>query len=70
MLTALNSLIDKIKGYDTEVDDAIIKPLKFRQHFMKIRGLLKRTFESNIPAGTILKVADLEVDLDCKDVKR
>jgi two-component system, OmpR family, copper resistance phosphate regulon response regulator CusR len=70
MLTALNSLNDKIEGYDAGADDYIIKPFEFKELLMKIRVLLKRTSHQNIPVGTILKAADLEMNLDNKEVKR
>lgn len=70
MLTALNSLNDKIEGYDAGADDYIIKPFEFRELLMKIRVLLKRTMNQTIPTGNILKAADLELNLDSKEVKR
>ncbi|GAA4730356.1 response regulator transcription factor [Flavisolibacter ginsenosidimutans] len=70
MLTALSSLSDKIEGYDAGADDYIIKPFEFRELLMKIRVLLRRTMQQTIPTGSILKAADLEVNLDSKEVKR
>ncbi len=70
MLTALSTLNDKIDGYDAGADDYIIKPFEFKELLMKIRVLLKRTMDQNIPIGTILKAADLEMNLDSKEVKR
>lgn len=70
MLTALNSLNDKIEGYDAGADDYIIKPFEFRELLMKIRVLLKRTMSQTIPTGNILKAGDLEMNLDSKEVKR
>ena len=70
MLTALSTLSDKIEGYDAGADDYILKPFEFKELLMKIRVLLKRTVNQNIPTGTILKAADLEMNLDTKEVKR
>jgi two-component system, OmpR family, copper resistance phosphate regulon response regulator CusR len=70
MLTALGSLGDKIEGYDAGADDYIVKPFEFRELLMKIRVLLKRTLNQNIPVGTVLKAADLEMNLDSKEVRR
>jgi DNA-binding response OmpR family regulator len=70
MLTALSTLSDKIEGYDAGADDYILKPFEFKELVMKIRVLLKRTVNQNIPTGTILKAADLEMNLDTKEVKR
>ncbi len=70
MLTALSALSDKIEGYDSGADDYVIKPFEFRELLMKIRVLLKRTLNQNIPVGTILRAADLEMNLDSKEVHR
>jgi two-component system, OmpR family, copper resistance phosphate regulon response regulator CusR len=70
MLTALSSLNDKIEGYDAGADDYVIKPFEFRELVMKIRVLLKRTVNQNHPIGSVLKAADLEMNLDSKEVKR
>jgi two-component system, OmpR family, copper resistance phosphate regulon response regulator CusR len=60
MLTALNSLDDKIEGYDAGADDYIIKPFEFKELLMKIRVLLKRTINQHVPVGTTLKAGDLK----------
>jgi len=70
MLTALSSLNDKIEGYDAGADDYIIKPFEFKELLLKMRVLLKRSSHQNVPVGTILKAADLEMNLDNKEVKR
>ena len=70
MLTALSSLNDKLEGYDAGADDYIIKPFEFKELLMKIRVLLKRTMNQNIPVGSVLKAGDLEMNLDSKEVRR
>ena len=70
MLTALSALNDKIEGYDAGADDYIIKPFEFRELLMKIRVLLKRTINQQVPTGTVLKAANLELNVESKEVKR
>ena len=70
MLTALNSLENKIEGYDAGADDYIIKPFEFKELLMKIRVLLRRTMNQQIPTGTLLKAANLQMNLDSKEVMR
>lgn len=70
MLTALGALGDKIEGYDAGADDYIVKPFEFKELLMKIRVLLRRTMNQNLPVGTVLKAADLEMNLDSKEVRR
>jgi len=70
MLTSMSDLSDKIEGYDAGADDYIVKPFEFKELLLKIRVLLKRTLNQNIPVGNILKADDLEMNLDSKEVKR
>ncbi len=70
MLTALNATDDKIEGFDMGADDYLIKPFEFKELLVRIRALLKRTMNQQMPAGHILKVADLEMNIDSKEVAR
>ena len=70
MLTSMSALNDKIEGYESGADDYMVKPFEFKELLLKIRSLLKRTTGKNVPVGNILKAADLEMNLDSKEVKR
>ncbi|HXB06257.1 MAG TPA: response regulator transcription factor [Puia sp.] len=70
MLTSMSSLDDKIEGYDAGADDYLVKPFEFRELLLKIRALLKRTPGQAEPVGNYLKAADLEMNLDNKEVHR
>ncbi|HTI91470.1 MAG TPA: response regulator transcription factor [Puia sp.] len=70
MLNSISSLDDKIEGYDAGADDYLIKPFEFRELLLKIRALLKRTPGQSMPVGNILRAADLEMNLDNKEVHR
>lgn len=70
MLTAMITLNDKIEGYDSGADDYMIKPFEFKELLLKIRSLLKRTMNQSLPVGNVLTAADLEMNLDSKEVKR
>jgi two-component system, OmpR family, copper resistance phosphate regulon response regulator CusR len=70
MLTSMSALPDKIEGYDAGADDYIVKPFEFKELVLKIRALLKRSMNQHIPVGNILKAADLEMNLDSKEVFR
>lgn len=70
MLTSMSALNDKIEGYDSGADDYIIKPFEFKELLLKIRALLKRTMNLTMLQGNILKVADLEMNLENKEVYR
>src|ERR1700761_1973453 len=70
MLTSMSSLEDKIEGYDAGADDYLVKPFEFRELLLKIRALLKRTPGQSVPVGNVLHAADLEMNLDNKEVHR
>ena len=70
MLTSMSSLDDKIEGYDSGADDYLLKPFEFRELLLKIRALLKRTPGQSMPVGNLLRAADLEMNLDNKEVYR
>eukprot|EP01012_Entosiphon_sulcatum_P032539 TRINITY_DN41371_c0_g1_i1.p1 TRINITY_DN41371_c0_g1~~TRINITY_DN41371_c0_g1_i1.p1 ORF type:complete len:232 (+),score=43.63 TRINITY_DN41371_c0_g1_i1:125-820(+) len=71
MLTALNFMDNKIQGFDVGADDYIVKPFEFRELLARVKALLRRTDVSlDTPEEKILTIADLEVNLDNKEVKR
>jgi two-component system copper resistance phosphate regulon response regulator CusR len=70
ILTAMNALTDKVEGYDAGADDYLTKPFEFKELLLKIRALVKRSTSKYIPIGTVLKAADLEMNLDSKEVTR
>jgi DNA-binding response OmpR family regulator len=70
MLTAMTALSDKVEGYDAGADDYLTKPFEFKELLLKIRVLLKRVHSHPMPVGTLLKAADLEMNLDTKEVTR
>jgi two-component system, OmpR family, copper resistance phosphate regulon response regulator CusR len=69
MLTALGSTEDKLLGFEKGADDYIVKPFEFRELLARIKALLKRS-QADQQSHTILKVADLVIDLDSKSVSR
>jgi DNA-binding response OmpR family regulator len=69
MLTALSAIDDKIEGFDAGADDYIVKPFEFKELLVRIRALLKR-INTNIPVDNILRVGDLVINFDSKEVSR
>lgn len=69
MLTAMSTIDDKLAGFDAGADDYLIKPFDFKELLARIKSLLKRLQHQNA-ADTILRVADLAMNLDSKEVTR
>ena len=67
MLTAKDTVEDKIKGLDLGADDYLAKPFSFDELLARIRALLRRT---QTYKTQILKVADLELDPGSHKVTR
>ena len=70
MLTAMNTTEDKIEGFEAGADDYIVKPFDFQELLVRIRALLKRLYHFPAVGSNVLKVADLTMNLDSKEVSR
>jgi DNA-binding response OmpR family regulator len=63
MLTAFGEIEDKINAFNKGADDYLVKPFHFEELIIRIKSLLRRK-EFPITASNIMKVSDLEIDLD------
>lgn len=70
MLTTFGSVTDKVEGFDAGADDYMVKPFSFAELVVRIRALLKRSSQETQPVGNLLQFADLEMNLDTKQVTR
>jgi len=68
MLTSLDSIEDKVSGFDCGADDYLIKPFSFQELLARIRALNRRYKEAIVNPN--LKVLDLELDSITKKVRR
>ncbi|WP_019948046.1 response regulator transcription factor [Hymenobacter aerophilus] len=68
-LTALDSLDDKVRGFEAGADDYLAKPFKFQELLLRARALTKRQAGRSAVART-LRLADLELNLERKTVTR
>ena len=69
MLTALGTVDDKLEGFDAGADDYLVKPFEFKELLARIKTLLKRTIKG-FSATSTLRIGDLEMNLDSKEVFR
>lgn len=68
LLTSLDSVEDKLEGFDCGADDYIIKPFSFQELLARIKALNRRVKSANVKP--MLQIADLEVDSIRKKVTR
>ncbi|MEY2832495.1 MAG: hypothetical protein RLZZ574_1753 [Cyanobacteriota bacterium] len=69
LLTAKDTLDDRVDGLDAGADDYLVKPFELRELMARVRALLRRSILET-PHGDRLKVADLELDLENQMVYR
>jgi DNA-binding response OmpR family regulator len=70
MLTALGTTDDKVEGFDAGADDYLVKPFEMRELIARVQALLKRYNNNIFQTETTLSLADLEMNLETKEVKR
>jgi two-component system, OmpR family, copper resistance phosphate regulon response regulator CusR len=68
MLTALGTLDDKLRGFESGADDYLVKPFDFPELVARIKSLLKRN--QDIQGQEILQIADLSMNITGKTVTR
>ena len=67
MLTARDSISDRVSGLDAGADDYLVKPFAYDELLARVRALLRR----REPAGReLLHCADLVVDVSAHEVRR
>lgn len=69
MLTALDSIQDKISGFGAGADDYLVKPFEFKELLLRMRALTNR-YALTGKIGSSLHIADLELNPDTKVVMR
>jgi two-component system, OmpR family, response regulator len=67
-LTSMSSIDDRVEGLMAGGDDYLVKPFHFSELLARVTALARRPVEAVAP--TVLAVADLEVDLLARRVKR
>jgi len=67
MLTARDALEQKVAGFESGADDYLVKPFALQEVDVRLSALARR---GKTPGPRVLKVADLEYNLDTLEVVR
>ncbi len=67
LLTARDSIDDRVSGLDTGADDYLVKPFAFPELLARVRMLLRRP---PLQTDPLMRVGDLEMDLSRREVRR
>jgi two-component system response regulator MprA len=74
MLTARDTVGDRVTGLDAGADDYLVKPFELDELFARIRALLRRSSYAaaagGVPDDNVLAFADLRMNLATREVTR
>ena len=68
MLTARDTLDDKLAGFEHGADDYLVKPFDVEELVARVRALISRSRRE--PAATVLELGDLKFDTSAMQVER
>ncbi len=68
MLTARDTLEDKIEGLEIGADDYLVKPFEILELEARVKALIRR--KGQVSHQEVLQIADLELDLGALEVRR
>ncbi|MUV38481.1 Transcriptional regulatory protein ZraR [Lentibacillus sp. JNUCC-1] len=70
LLTARDQVHDKVSGLDHGANDYITKPFQIEELLARIRVHLRQPVKEAITQGNVIKVCDMEINLDAHEVQR
>jgi len=70
ILSALGEVDDRVKGLKAGGDDYLVKPFAFSELLARLEALARRGKSGGDAPATVLRVADLEMDLLRREVRR
>jgi two-component system response regulator MprA len=70
MLTARETVADRVVGLDAGADDYLVKPFALQELLARLRALLRRVVPSNDEENETLSFADLSMDIATREVRR
>src|SRR5438874_4472106 len=66
-LTARDGVVDRVKGLNLGADDYLVKPFAWEELLARVRAMVRRGHGQK---STLMAIADLEIDLARKSVRR
>ncbi len=70
MLSALQTVNDKVAALDSGADDYMTKPFHFAELLSRIQALTRRHSRQSVPRSNVLPISDLQIDLNQYQVSR
>jgi DNA-binding response OmpR family regulator len=67
VLTAKDSIEDRVNGLDHGADDYLVKPFAFDELAARVRALVRRRYDRDV---AMIRIADLEIDTRKRSVRR
>ena len=67
ILTAKDTVEDRVAGLDLGADDYLVKPFAFEELLARVRALLRRGYRQKNP---VIRIKDLQIDLAAQKVRR
>lgn len=67
IVTARDTVDDRVKGLDLGADDYLVKPFEFSELLARVRALVRRKYDQKEP---LIRVADIEIDTVNREIRR
>ncbi len=67
ILTAKDTLDDRLRGLNLGADDYLVKPFAFAELLARVRALVRRSYAAKSP---VIRIGDLEIDTNTRKVVR
>ncbi|MCK4752208.1 MAG: response regulator transcription factor [Planctomycetes bacterium] len=67
ILTAKDTLEDRVTGLNLGADDYLAKPFAFKELLARVHALMRRSYQKKNP---VIKIKDLQIDLNKQQVRR
>lgn len=70
MLTAAETLNDRLTGFEVGADDYLVKPFALAELFVRLQAIIRRSQTCESRPSSMIRYADVELDQDLRVVRR